>query len=218
MLLAATHRYLARSPNLGKLSPSIFARSAIDLEIFSIFLGATSKTMRTTDDQNDGDDMSNETNLDQFCAALESADVTAARLLLLRDPGLATAVLPDGWPVFLLQAGCPNGEIIDLMIGHGADPNARNPSGETLLHLTGDPDGIRKLLAVGADINALDHQGLTPMMGHAPHHDTGPDAIYTLLAEGADPTIEGLNGETVFTLLPEGQGYDQMRRALRGNK
>jgi len=160
--------------------------------------------------------MTNETDLDQFCAALENADISAVRALLLRDPGLAVAVLPDGWPVFLLQSVYPKAEIIDLMIEHGADPNVRNARGEALLHLIGDTEAIRKLLSVGADINALDHQGQTPMMAHAPYPDTGPDAIYTLLAEGADSAIEGHDGETVFTLLPEGPRYDQLRRALRG--
>lgn len=173
--------------------------------------------MPNTDKQDDGDAMTNPSYLDQFCAALESADIAAVRALLLRDPTLAVAVLADGWPVFLLQSVCPNTSMIDLMIAHGADPNVRNASGETLLHLTGDPEAIRKLVSVGADINALDHQGRTPMMGHAPYHDTGPDAIYTLLSEGADPTIKGHNGETVFTLFPKGPQYNQMRRALQGN-
>ncbi|MCB5362728.1 hypothetical protein H0484_03030 [Pusillimonas sp. CC-YST705] len=161
--------------------------------------------------------MTHETDLDQFCSALENADVSAARALLLRDPRLAVAVLPDDWPVFLLQSVYPKAEIIDLMIEHGANPNVRNARGETLLHLTGDPDAIRKLVSVGADINALDHQGHTPMMAHAPYPETGPDAIYTLWTEGADSTIEGHDGETVFTLLPEGALYDQLRHTLSGN-
>lgn len=158
--------------------------------------------------------MTNDNDFGRFCAALEDADVQTVRTLLLRDPSLAVAVLPDKWPVFLLQSVYPKAEIIDLMIEQGADPNTRNPSGETLLHLTGDPEAIRKLLSVGADINAQDHQGRTPIMSHAAHADTGPDAIYTLLAEGADPTILGYDGETLVSLLGEEPRYDQLRRAL----
>lgn len=104
---------------------------------------------------------------------------------------------------------------MDLMIEHGADPDSRNPDGETLLHLTGDPETIRMLLSAGADINALDHRGYTPMMGHAPYIDTGPDAIYTLFAEGADPHVIGRDGRTVFDLLPEGERFTQLREHLR---
>lgn len=158
--------------------------------------------------------MNRTTDFEHFCAALENADLQDVHLHLSRDPTLATAVLPDGWPVFLLQSVSPRPEIIDLLVEYGADPNARNPSGETLLHLTGDPEAIRRLVSVGADINAKDHQGRTPMMGHAPYPETGVDAIYALLAAGADPTVEGHNGETLATLLAAEPRYDQLRRTL----
>lgn len=162
--------------------------------------------------------MTRTTDFEQFCEALENAEFQELHLQLLRDPGLAVAVLPDGWPVFLLQSVNPRPEIIALLIEYGADPNARNTSGETLLHLTGDPEAIRKLVSVGADINAKDHQGRTPMMGHAPYPETGVDAIYALLAAGADPTVEGHNGETLATLLAAEPRYDQLRCALCRNE
>lgn len=154
---------------------------------------------------------------EQFCTALENAESQDLHLHLLRDPSLAVAVLPDGWPVFLLQSVNPRPEIIDLLIEYGAAPNARNASGGTLLHLTGDPEAIRKLASLGADINAKDHQGRTPMMGHAPYPETGVDAIYALLAAGADPNVEAHNGETLATLIAAEPRYDQLRRALRRN-
>ena len=162
--------------------------------------------------------MSNQTDLTQFCAALETADSDAVRNLLARDPALAVAVLPDDWPVFLLQSVHPDAGIINLMLAHGADPNVRNGCGETLLHLTADPLAIRTLLHAGADINAPNQCGHTPMMAHAPYPDTGPDAIHTLLAAGADPNIQGHDGQTLATLLPEGPRGDSLRRALRGSR
>lgn len=154
--------------------------------------------------------------IETFEQALETADSGLVRDLLARNPALAGATLPSGWPMFLLQSTFPTPEIIDLMIEHGADPNVRNAKGETLLHLTGDRVAIRKLLSLGADINALDHQGYTPMMGHAPYPETGPDAIYTLFAEGADPHVRGADGKTVFDLLPEGGRFTTLRQHLRG--
>lgn len=159
--------------------------------------------------------MTKDADVEAFCEAVETADVATMRALLSRDRDLAVMVLPDGWPVFLLQSVCPQEAIIDLLIAHGADPDVRNGAGESLLHLSGDPDVIRKLVSLGADINAPDHQGLTPMMAHAPYPDTGPDAIYTLLALGADPAIRTQDGQTLFTRLPEDPRYDQLRRSLR---
>lgn len=152
---------------------------------------------------------------DAFCTAVETADIVTVQGFLSQNPSLASAILPDGWPVFLLQSVAPDAAMIDLLIAQGADPNVRNLNGETLLHLTGDPVAIRKLLTVGADRNALDHQGLSPMMAHAPYPETGPDAIFTLLAEGADPGLQTPNGETLLSRLPEGPRYAPLRKALQ---
>lgn len=157
--------------------------------------------------------MAKATNFDQFCAALEAADIAAVRDHLARNPEFAVAVTSDGWPVFQLQF---DEEISELLVDHGADANVRNCRGETLLHLTADPDLLRKVFALGADINALDHRGYTPMMAHAPYSQTCMDAIYTLFAEGGDPNVVGLDGETVFTLLPKGGRFNELRRYLRG--
>lgn len=159
--------------------------------------------------------MHSEADVENFAEILRNADEQGVRECLQRDPGLAVAKLPSGWPVSLEQSMFPEPTIIDLMIASGADPDARSPEGETLLHLTGDPEAIRKLLSHGADINALDRRGYTPMMGHAPYPETGPDAIYTLFAEGADPHVHGLDGKTVFDLLPQGERFDRIRRHLR---
>lgn len=154
--------------------------------------------------------------IDSFCEAVENGDAPTLRRLLSQDPALAVMVLPDGWPVFLLQSVFPQDAIIDLLIDHGADPNIRNEAGETLLHLTGDPDAIRKLASRGADINAQDHMGLTPMMAHAPYPDTGADAIYTLLALGADPAVAAPDGQTLATRLAADPRLSALRRTLRG--
>lgn len=58
----------------------------------------------------------------------------------------------------------------------GADPNTRNESGETLLHIAGwgdgDPAVIRALIAGGAEVNAKDRNGYTPLL------DKGKVSLY----------------------------------------
>ena len=58
-------------------------------------------------------------------------------------------------------------EVVTLLLDHGADPNAKNTNGETPLHLHyarfGDSTSIGDVLVSrGADVNAVDEQGITP--------------------------------------------------------
>lgn len=150
-----------------------------------------------------------------FSSAVEKADVEQVRIFLQQEPRLAISRTSDGWPVFLQQSIFFSPEILDLLLKNGADPNVRNAEGETLLHLIADPVAIRLLLAAGANIEARDNKGWTPLMSHASYETTGPDAIYTLLAEGADPEAQGPRGETAASLLPEGRQFEMMKETMQ---
>lgn len=149
-----------------------------------------------------------------FSAAVEKADIEQVRQLLEQEPRLALSRTSDGWPSFLQQAIFFSPDILNLFLQNGADPNIRNANGETLLHLTGDPTAIRLLLKAGADIDARDNKGWTPLMSHATDETTGPDAVYTLLAQGANPEAKGKQGETAALLLPEGGRFSTIKQAL----
>jgi ankyrin repeat protein len=52
------------------------------------------------------------------------------------------------------------------VLARGMDPNACTPDGRTLLHLAvsgGHVPVLRTLLASGADVNAVDRLGLSPL-------------------------------------------------------
>ena len=152
--------------------------------------------------------------VEAFSSAVEQADMAQIQAFLQQEPRLALARTADGWPVFLQQAMLFTPEILSLFMANGADPNIRNSVGETLLHHLAEPEAIRHLLAAGADIEARDHKGWTPLMSHSTDATTGPDAIYTLLAEGADPSARGHRGETAATLLPKGKRFDQIKKSM----
>lgn len=110
--------------------------------------------------------------------AIQSGDLATAGAALAQDPGLATERVSDGvcersmlhfvtdWP-----GKRPNtAEMIALLVGHGADPNARcaGPHTETPLHWAASSDdvlAIDALLAAGADLEADGAVigGLTPL-------------------------------------------------------
>jgi ankyrin repeat protein len=65
---------------------------------------------------------------------------------------------------FTYRYPCP--EITALLLEHKADINARNKDGLTLLHVAvniGAPLMLEELLDIGADLNATDGNGQTPV-------------------------------------------------------
>ncbi len=92
-------------------------------------------------------------------------------------------------------------EIIKLLLASGADPNARDSSGETALHimlkngdagaLPGHINSLKGLLAAGADPNARDASGETPL-----HRVRNGYDVELLVAAGADPNLTSRAGNT----------------------
>ena len=102
---------------------------------------------------------------------------------------------------YAVRGGKP--PLIELLLGAGADPHARDHSGLTpLLHLAKtrarfDPPPVLELLvARGADVNARDEQGATLLMHYARQGEAAP--VRWLLAHGADPQAADRRGKTAF--------------------
>ena len=101
----------------------------------------------------------------QFLAAVFLADAARVRSMLGRHPRLATT--PDGRGDHPIHHAARNGdrEVVRLLIGHGADVNAANTRGHTVLYCAGGHghlDTTQLLLDEGADCDApFTHDGKT---------------------------------------------------------
>ncbi|KAL0046978.1 hypothetical protein WJX82_003474 [Trebouxia sp. C0006] len=87
--------------------------------------------------------------------------------------------------------------LIEVMLSHGLDINAKSPWGNTCLHVAaclGSDDVVHTLLENGADPNIGDDNGCTAL--HSAACDDDIDLCKLLISYGADKTAETKDGLT----------------------
>jgi hypothetical protein len=110
--------------------------------------------------------------LDLFEAAAVG-DVLRIEDILTVDPGASHTFSGDGWTALHLAAGFGTPEAADMLLQHGAQVDAisRNASRNQPLHaavaLARNAETVRLLLAHGADPNATQMGGFTPLFSAA---------------------------------------------------
>lgn len=145
-----------------------------------------------------------------FHDAVRKGDVPTVRAMLARDGSLATSVGEYRFqPVHLLDMYFER-EILDLLLAGGADVNARNDEGVTILHIITDEDAVPILIARGADREARDTRGWTPLIMQAQERDS-EGILAALLRAGADPNARGNRGETALSFARQRQERRKVR-------
>ncbi len=138
--------------------------------------------------------------IEKFHRAVHIGDTATVRTMLASDPALATSTDQYKFqPIHLLDMYFEP-EILDLLLANGADINAKNDEGVTILHIITDPDAVDVLIRKGAQIETRDKDGRTPLVMQAGEQQNGPDVVGALLAHGADPNAKDNEGETALSL------------------
>lgn len=143
-----------------------------------------------------------------FQAAVESGDLPSVDLILPFGPDLVFGDLAAGHPPVSVVFKIPIRyreepapiDVAGRLLGLGIDINSRAGNGQTLLHRHRDNRKMAEfLLARGADINALDNEGKTPLV-------SGFDEEVTLLLleQGANPRL-ARNPEAIRDMLASAQ-------------
>lgn len=105
------------------------------------------------------------------------------------------------YPPLMAAASQANRPMMELLLSFGADPNATDRRGQTLLHSAFHAsdcnelaEGIKFLLAIGMDIEAQDEYGQTPL--HLAVKNRCQDTAKLLLTHGAGLNTRTKDGQT----------------------
>ena len=138
-------------------------------------------------------------------------DLERLRVLLDEDPSRANAWSDDGFTPLHYAAFFGQPEAAKLLIEEGADLEARSTNREFALDAAPlhsavaarERGTIEVLLGAGADVNAVQHGGFTPLLEAA---QTGQAEIVELLLErGANPDAKLDDGRTATDLARAGE-------------
>jgi ankyrin repeat protein len=153
------------------------------------------------------------TGVTPLLAASSVDDPEVARLLLEHGANVAVrAAVPQSSTPLMAAAYNGNIELVRLFLARDRDVNVF--SGDrgvtvkqgvvqfarvTALHMAavgGRPDVVDLLLRAGADVNAKDIRGMTPLMWAVATDRPHPGIVGLLLAGGADPLVRSAVGES----------------------
>jgi uncharacterized protein len=111
--------------------------------------------------------------------------------LLQHGADLNVIFTRDGTSAMEVAAIRENPLFLQQVLAHGGDINLRNPiSGTTPIFralAAGRTENVRTLIAAGADMNVVDHLGLTCVAEAAANQRY--QLVYEMLVAGADPTV-----------------------------
>ena len=147
--------------------------------------------------------------------ATNGNDMETIRLLV--DAGLDVNA-PDmtGQTPLMNAASNQNLTAVKLLLAKGANVNAvtRPPGARTVIGTPGlgkftalglacafaptDAEVVKTLLAAGADVNAPDGRGMTPLMLATATDHQDPEVIRALIAKGTDLKIKDVNGDNAL--------------------
>jgi ankyrin repeat protein len=96
------------------------------------------------------------------------------------------------------------GKVVALLVHAGANLNAQDQNGDSVLNEAYDTEIVRVLIENGADVNLRNAKGETPLMANF-----DLDAAKLLVAAGADVTLRDTTGKTALDhardLEPDGE-------------
>jgi len=140
--------------------------------------------------------------LDFFAATMAGA-ADRVKQLIDAEPTLVTSYSHDGWTPLHLAAFFAQPSVVNALLAHGADVNARarNATNNMPLHAatTGrNMASVQALVEHGADVNARQEGGWTPLHSAALNGDV--EMARFLISHGADVAARASNNQNALDL------------------
>lgn len=132
--------------------------------------------------------------------AAEMDDFDEVKRILQKQPALIHG--KDEYEFSVLHAAVmtENEELIEFLLGQGADVRASNDEGITPLHIVLYPQIAALLIRHGADVNAAADDGSTPLHTQVADGEERLDVIEVLLEHGADKARRDKRGLTPLAI------------------
>ncbi|KAA1187232.1 ankyrin repeat domain-containing protein [Paenibacillus sp. B2(2019)] len=133
---------------------------------------------------------------DDLYEAVEEDEFKKVKKILQADPTLITG--KDDYEFSVLHGAVmtENTKMVEFLLDQGADVNALNDEGITPIHIALYPDVVTCLLNRGAEINKKSSDGSTPLHTQIADGEERLDVVGMLLAKGADKSIKDNDGQT----------------------
>jgi ankyrin repeat protein len=131
-----------------------------------------------------------------------NADVVALLLKLGADVDARDSA--DMTPLLCALDSFPSDEVVRLLLEHGASVHVRNKDGRTPLHFASasdqiPPDVVASLLKLGADVDALDNDNMTPLLCVFESFGSG-EVAQLLMEHGASVHVRNKKSQTPLHL------------------
>lgn len=152
-----------------------------------------------------------------IAAGAQRADLTAYTSRATHLPSGARGLLHRAISAHTGQSGSQVGDLdwARLLLDNGADPDERNESGQTPLHLAADwqmSEFVSLLIDRGAEVGARDMGRTTPLLYAASGGD--PNLVLSLLDHGADVNARDVDGDRPLHNAARGGHVEVVRLLL----
>ena len=147
--------------------------------------------------------------------AAETGDIAEVKTILAADPQLLKEKDEYEFSIMHAAALAEDPQMIAYLAEQGADVNAKNDEGMTPLHLVLYPEVAEALIKLGANVNAKSFDDETPLHIQVAEGEQQYDMVKLLLQHGANKAAKDFNGERPYDIARDREESEEILKLLK---